>query len=308
MARGSAIMKVGPWGAKRGTSKDISSSSNPARLKSITVSHSSVPRGRIYAFSFVYIDQKGTPISIGPWGSSACGCAGLEEKIDILTGDYVNHLSGTTDSEGVTSLNIVTSKGSEYQFGCPSGSTFSVPLNEINGGEVISFFGISGANSLAALGVYVTGEKQVVKMGAWGQPQGRTTDINLKNLPRHLLSVTIYNSDRVNGFSFVYLDQNGQTIDVPTCGSDKGQPNQFNMAQGEFVNCVSGTTDDYGVTSLTFSTTKGGQYGPYGSPDESTNWFSVPLQQGTGAALSFFGRSAGNYIAAFGTYVGARTG
>lgn len=230
--------------------------------------------------------------------------------------DHVNHISGTTDSQGVTSLKIVTSEEMEYEFGCKLGRTFSVPLNEIsvplnenNGGKVISFFGISGSSSLAALGVYVTGEKEVVKIGAWGHPQGLTKDINLRDdTPRKVVSVSIYSGDRINGFSFEYINQIGMTIKFSTCGSNKGMPNQFKMTLGEVLNCVTGTTDDYGVTSLTFSTTKGRQYGPYGIPGDEYRSFSVPLQEGIGAALAFFGRSTQNYVSAFGTYVGERTG
>lgn len=74
------------------------------------------------------------------------------------------------------------------------------------------------------------------------------------------------------------------------------------MGPGEYVNYVSGTFDNLGVTSLCFKTNSE-TYGPYGNPSGTA--FSIPLQQGNSQVVAFFGRSS-DCLVAIGTYVAAR--
>lgn len=74
---------------------------------------------------------------------------------------------------------------------------------------------------------------------------------------------------------------------------------QITMGYGEHVNYVSGTADYTGVRSLTIETNMGVQH-TYGYQSGST--FSVPLRQGGGQVLGFFGR-ADTCLVALGAYV-----
>ena len=147
----SSAVKVGPWGGRGGTPRDISKSSKPHHLESITVRSTDSYGGRINGFSFVYVDVKGQSIPVGTWGSST---KGYEDTITMGHGEYVNQVSGTADEIGVTSLKFATNTGVEYgTYGYPSGTAFSVPLQQGNG-DALSFFGRAG-DSLVALGTYV---------------------------------------------------------------------------------------------------------------------------------------------------------
>ncbi|TVU06315.1 hypothetical protein EJB05_49522, partial [Eragrostis curvula] len=149
-----------------------------------------------------------------------------------------------------------------------------------------------------------------VMIGPWGGRGGTPRDVRKGNgnHPRQLESITVRSTDsyggRINGFSFVYVDQKGQSIPVGVWGSaTKGYEDTFTMGPGEYVNHVSGTADNYGVTSLTFVTNTGVEYGTYGYPSGTP--FSVPLQQGNGEVLGFFGRG-GDSLVALGVYATAR--
>lgn len=304
-------VKVGYWGAAVGDPKDINDCSKPQRLESITICSSEHPNGgRIYGFSFVYVDQQGKSIQSSTWGNTY---PGFVKKIKMSPGEHLNYVSGTADRSGLTSLKLATNQSEYGPYGYPEGSnSFSVPLQQ-GKGEVVAFFGRSG-DSLKALGIYVPGKKSSpVKVGPWGGHGGRPGDIRLSNKPDQLQSVTISSTQagggRIHSFSFAYVDQNGVPIRVGPWGKNKGRPKTFSMSPGEYVNSISGTTDSYGVTSIKFSTNFNKEgYGPYGC--SSGTAFSVPLPdngtndgQDNGAAVAFFGRS-GDTLIAIGVYVG----
>jgi len=292
-------MKIGPWGASNGSPRDINQKSIPMHLRSITVRSSEEYGGRIYGLSFVYDDQKGQSI-VNTWGSKT---KGEEETIDLSEDYYVKKISGSFDKYGVTSLQIVTTAGSEENFGYLSGTTFSVPLQEGKG--VLSFFGRSG-NSITALGVYVPGDQ--VKVGPWGPYRGTTLDIMENYKPLRLTSITIRSSEsscgRIYGISFQYYSLCFQAITMGPWGSTaKGYPNMIPFGIGEYVTHLCGTFDTCGVTSLKIITSTGAQYGPYGFPSGTD--FSMPMQ-GNATTVGFFGRSDGDILISLGTYVGRR--
>lgn len=301
-------VKVGPWGPPGGQPHDISSQSKPQRLVSIRIcSH----QGCIQGLSFTYVDQKGDPINAGNWGKFL---PGLIKDISLTPGEHLNHVSGTVNNSGVTSLKLATNKSEYGPFGCRAGNAFDMPLQK-GKGEVVAFFGRSG-DTLRALGVYVPHGKKgsPVKVGTWGGSSGLPQDINTsKNEPAKLKSLTVHSSQfgggRVYGFSFTYIDQNGQSIPVAPWGKTSGQENAFTMNQGEYVNKITGSFDDYGVTMLKFTTNQN-EYGPFGC--RSGTSFSVELPDNStedgvdkqnGAVVAFFGNS-GDSLVAIGAYIG----
>jgi hypothetical protein len=63
--KGSPV-NVGPWGDSGGIPVDITT---PVQLKSVTVYSTDSSDGRIYGFSFTYVDLTGQSIHVGPWGT-----------------------------------------------------------------------------------------------------------------------------------------------------------------------------------------------------------------------------------------------
>jgi hypothetical protein len=304
----------------------------PQRVESITIYSSEYPRGCIYGFSFVYVDQQGKLITVGPWGNAYPAFA---KTIKMGLGEHLNNVSGTADDSGITSLQLETNQTKHGPYGCPAGAAFSMPLQQ-GKGKVVAFFGRSG-NTLKALGVYVPGKTaSPVKVGPWGGSSGTPRDINPRQEPVKLESFTVHSTQyvggRIYGFSFTYVDLNGQSIRVGPWGKANGQPQtvrtifnflfrvllsatssscmhvdvvQFSMNEGEYVKSITGTAQGYGVTSLKFTTNQD-VYGPFGTPSGSGNTFSVPLPDNStgvnpnGAVVAFFGRSGDSLVA----YVG----
>jgi hypothetical protein len=96
------------------------------------------------------------------------------------------------------------------------------------------------------------------------------------------------------------FDKNGQCIRVGPWGSKtKGHKHEFSMNKGNYVNFISGTHDNHGVTLLKFVSTKD-VYGPFGYLIGQP--FSVPLQENH-ALVSFFGYSGGQNLVGFGAYI-----
>nr|XP_051206768.1 mannose/glucose-specific lectin-like isoform X3 [Lolium perenne] len=295
-------MKVGPWGPQGGQPQDINKASKPQSLVSITICSSESEDGRIFGFSFVYKDQNRKPLPVGPWGK--IDPEHNISKINMDPDEYLVQVFGTTDGTGITSLKLVTNKQPYGPYGYPAGATFVVTLQP-NNGEVVAFFGCSG-NTLAALGVYVLGKNGLpVKIGPWGgsgQPVDITTPVKLKQ-------VSVYSTqkigERIKGFSFVYVDQHVKRTSAGPWGTGKGHENlPFSISPGEYVNNFSGTFDDYGVTSLKFTTNQQNVHGPYGYPSGTA--FSVPLpndRDDNGAMVGFFGHS-GESLMALGIYIG----
>jgi len=147
-----------------------------------------------------------------------------------------------------------------------------------------------------------------VKVGPWGVQDGNPWDINSQSKPQRLESITIYSSEYargcIYGFSFVYVDQQGKHK-VDTRGTAYGTGKDIKMRPGEHLNSVSGTFDDQGITSLKLETNQT-KYNAYGDPTTGEA-FSLPLQEGKGEVVAFFGRS-GDTLKALGVYVPGMNG
>lgn len=299
-------VKVGPWGAKVGQPVDIEKASKPQSLVKISVCSSESDDGRIFSFSFDYKDQNKTAIPVGPWGKIHPEYT--VKEIIMERDEYLVKVTGTSDGTGITSLTLVTNKQGYPTYGHKAGDTFVVTLD--NDAEVVAFFGSSGEETLTALGVYVVGKKGLpVKIGPWGGSADKKVDVPRGSTPVRLNSVTVYSTqssgESIKGFSFIHVDQDDKLIHDGPWGTATGHPNPlFRLNPGEYVNNLSGTSDDYGVTSLKFTTNKQQMHGPYGSPSGTA--FSVPLpndRDDNGAVVAFFGLS-GKTIVALGVYVG----
>lgn len=305
-------VKVGPWGAPGGQCRDINAGSRPQRLKTITIS-CGPENGRIVGFSFCYDDENQDEIERGPWGT-------IDPDNSVIIGigenEQLNFISGTfNNNDGITSLKLKTNQAEYGPYGFPARSAFSVPL-QAGAGEVVAFFGRSNDsnNTLFALGVYVLGRNGLpVMIGPWGRA-GNTKYINTPVLVK---SITVHSTQRINGFSFTYVDRNGRIINVHPWGVTNGEENTIHTlpiagtfdANGEYVNNITGSFDANGVTSLQFTTNQQPEgYDLYGRCT-GTN-FSVLLPDNAvvgnrnGAVLGFFGRPGGDGLDALGVYVG----
>jgi hypothetical protein len=299
----SEAVKVGPWGAPGGQRRDVNAGSRPQRLKTITVSWASC-NGRITGFSFSYVDQNDEPINVGPWGTIDWAHS---ETITIGPHEQLNLVMGTFDNnDGVTSLVLNTNQSSYGPYGIAAGPAFIVPLRT-GAGEVVAFFG-SADDTLNALGVYVLGKNGLpVMIGPWGDSSNKYI-----NQPIQLKSVVVHSTQRIHGFSFTYIDENGNSIPVGPWGSTDQPPQSLPIGPGEYVSNIIGTFDANGVTSLEFFTNKGGTIPKKIYGRRSGTFFSVPLPDNgvvgnpnrNGAVLGFFGRSGGDSLAALGVYVG----
>jgi hypothetical protein len=206
-------VKVGPFGAPGGQHHDINVGSRPQRLKTITISSWDSRNGSIIGFSFVYIDQDEKEIPVGPWGKID---PERSEIIQMTRNDQLNYVGGTfNDSDGVTSLTLIINSREYGPYGYQAGTAFSVPLQQSDG-EGVAFFGRSN-DTLQALGVYVLGKNGLpVMIGPWGSigPNNK-----LISTPVQLKSVTVHSTQRIYGFSFTYVDQNGHLINVGPWGT-----------------------------------------------------------------------------------------
>ena len=84
-------------------------------------------------------------------------------------------------------------------------------------------------------------------------------------------------------------------------------PVQIDLRSGEHITAVEGTTGHFAnvpgvvITSLTFRTSAGRTYGPYGSVAAGSHYFSVPAADGA-CIVGFWGRS-GWLLDAIGVYM-----
>ncbi|GJN03369.1 hypothetical protein PR202_ga20806 [Eleusine coracana subsp. coracana] len=153
------------------------------------------------------------------------------------------------------------------------------------------------------------GKPGPVKVGPWGGHGGRPRDLNSRLPADHLESITVRSplipGSHVSGLSFVYVDRKGQSIPVGPWGSSKaGMVDTISFGEDEFLIEVSGTFDAAGITSLTFVTSSGAEYGPYGFPLGTP--FSLSLHHSNSHIIGFFGRSDG-VLNALGLYLAPRT-
>lgn len=116
-----------------------------------------------------------------------------------------------------------------------------------------------------------------------------------------LQSIAVRSSERsggrVFGFSYNDLDKDGQRISVGPWGSrTKGQQRNISMNEDNYITFISGTYDDYGITSLKFESTQddyapsGARWGPpsacpCGTPGPSSASSAAPAPTASSASV-----------------------
>ncbi|PUV26721.1 hypothetical protein PAHAL_J038500 [Panicum hallii] len=144
----------------------------------------------------------------------------------------------------------------------------------------------------------------MIAVGPFGGAQGTSHDMT--GTSKKLQSVTVYSSKdgaggHINGISFSYENDQGSTTSVDTWGTAAGSKATFTFPAGAYLANLSGTFDN-NVKSLTFVTSDGEPYGPYGDPAAGKG-FEIPLHKG--AIVGFFAHSGG-VLNSLGAYVGAQ--
>ncbi|TVU06313.1 hypothetical protein EJB05_49520 [Eragrostis curvula] len=169
--------------------------------------------------------------------------------------------------------------------------------------------GTAAASSMMQATASHGSSNAAVKVGPWGGHGGRPRDMNSRVPADHLESITVRSlllpGGHICGLSFVYVDRKGQSIPVGPWGASKaGTVDTIAFGEDEYLAEVSGTSDGFGVTSLTFGTSSGAEYGPYGFPLGTP--FSLSLQHSNSHVIGFFGRSD-EVLNALGLYLAPRT-
>ncbi|XP_066334703.1 salt stress-induced protein-like [Miscanthus floridulus] len=131
-----------------------------------------------------------------------------------------------------------------------------------------------------------------------------------------LRSIILYHSGAVHSLSCEYTlagDYGGPPPRVagpwglPDSYGSRGVRTQIDLRSGEHITAVEGTTGHFAnvpgvvTTSLTFRTSAGRTYGPYGSVAAGSHYFSVPAADGA-CIVGFWGRS-GWLVDAIGVYM-----
>ncbi|KAK8450150.1 hypothetical protein SEVIR_7G316800v4 [Setaria viridis] len=126
--------------------------------------------------------------------------------------------------------------------------------------------------------------------------------------PPRLRSITLYHSSAIHSMACDYYSPAAAAAaqwGLPHSFGSKGVPAVIELSAGEHVTAVAGTIGHFGsvpdavITSLTFRTSTGRTYGPYGN--KTTTTFSVPAADGA-CIVGFWGRS-GWLLDAIGVYI-----
>ncbi|CAN6180174.1 unnamed protein product [Urochloa humidicola] len=140
------VTKVGLWGGKGGSAKDVTKP--PKRLQSVTIHSGTV----IDSIKFTYVDQAGQKHTAGAWG----GSGGFAHTIDLVDSEFVKELSGTYGTfrghNVLTSFKLVTNVKAWGPWGVENGTHFS--FSAPTGSSIVGFYGSSGS-LLDAIGVYL---------------------------------------------------------------------------------------------------------------------------------------------------------
>uniref|UniRef100_I1NMZ0 Jacalin-type lectin domain-containing protein n=2 Tax=Oryza glaberrima TaxID=4538 RepID=I1NMZ0_ORYGL len=144
----------------------------------------------------------------------------------------------------------------------------------------------------------------VVKIGMFGATtNGTMRDIDVA--PVSLKSVTVGSIDTVDCISFNFEDKDGNELAVGPWGGTLGRDHTFVLKSNEYVREVSGTFGPFAtqhldrtVNSLTFVTSQGTIYGPFGTPNGTS--FRIPVEK---ASIVGFYALADGFVSAIGFYV-----
>ncbi|RCV36278.1 hypothetical protein SETIT_7G305900v2 [Setaria italica] len=152
-----------------------------------------------------------------------------------------------------------------------------------------------------------TSPRGVISVGTWGGSGGKPFYMRASSPPR-LRSITLYHSSAIHFMACDYYSPAAAAAaqwGLPHSFGSKGVPAVIELSAGEHVTAVAGTIGHFGsvpdavITSLTFRTSTGRTYGPYGN--KTTTTFSVPAADGA-CIVGFWGRS-GWLLDAIGVYI-----
>uniref|UniRef100_A0A0E0BHZ0 Jacalin-type lectin domain-containing protein n=1 Tax=Oryza glumipatula TaxID=40148 RepID=A0A0E0BHZ0_9ORYZ len=131
-----------------------------------------------------------------------------------------------------------------------------------------------------------------IKIGMWG---GDGTSRDIVEAPRDLISVQIKSKDTIDRLTFIYKNAKGRQT--------------FVLNANEHVTEVYGSVGPfplqnlpYTVNSITFVTSEGRTYGPWGTRGDNDTDFNVPLEKGR--IVGFYARGD-KFISAIGFYIRA---
>ncbi|XP_066340717.1 uncharacterized protein [Miscanthus floridulus] len=160
-----------------------------------------------------------------------------------------------------------------------------------------------------------TSPRGVISVGPWGGSGGQPFYMRGASTPR-LRSIILYHSGAIHSLSCEYTlagDYEGPPPRVagpwglPDSYGSRGVRTEIDLPSGEHITAVEGTTGHFAnvpgvvITSLTFRTSAGRTYGPYGSVAAGSHYFSVPAADGA-CIVGFWGRS-GWLLDAIGVYM-----
>ncbi|XP_066340822.1 salt stress-induced protein-like [Miscanthus floridulus] len=161
----------------------------------------------------------------------------------------------------------------------------------------------------------VTKPRGVISVGPWGGSGGQPFYMRGASAPR-LRSIVLYHSGAIHSVACDYTlagDYEGPPPRVagpwglPHSYGSRGVRTEIDLPSGEHITAVEGTTGHFAnvlgvvITSLTFRTSSGRTYGPYGSVAAGSHYFSVPVADGA-CIVGFWGRS-GWLLDAIGVYM-----
>jgi len=155
----------------------------------------------------------------------------------------------------------------------------------------------------------------VMSMGPWGGSGGSPFYMRVVSAPR-LGSIVLYHSSAIHSLSCEYTlagDYEGSPHRVagpwglPDSYGSRAVRTQIDLRSGEHITAMEGTAALFAnvptvvITSLTFRTSAGRTYGPYGCVAPGSRYFSVPVDDGA-CVVGFWGRS-GWLLDAIGVYI-----
>ncbi|KAL6871034.1 hypothetical protein ACP4OV_014882 [Aristida adscensionis] len=157
-----------------------------------------------------------------------------------------------------------------------------------------------------------TSPSGAISVGPWGGHGGQPFYHLHGSSVRRLRSIVVYHSTAIHSLAYQYQAGDGATRIAGPWGrsysfGNKAARARIELDADEHVTAVEGTTGRFGnvpgdvVTSLTFRTSAGRTYGPYGDTAAAAAAFSVPAADGA-CVVGFWGR-AGWLVDAVGVYI-----
>ena len=124
----------------------------------------------------------------------------------------------------------------------------------------------------------------IAKSQIFGGNGGTKFDDMLK-----IVGMNIRHGNQVDSIQVVYKIGDGAPFDGPYHGGHGGSSTSFTLEEDEVLTKVEGSTNGVLLDQITFFTSKGKKYGPYGTPAREK--FSIETKE----IVAVFGR-AGNLV------------